>query len=342
MKKYSILQRHKSTGSKVWYGRINDDGTISYKSLGTTRKSDATEWLNKMNAEKFLPEEKVSAGFKLSLAKAVIAFLDTVESTKGAQSATYVSYSQRLKTFEKWAVENGISVLGDITKESAYNFSMMLSTKLSPKTHRETMRVVSQFIKFCSDIYEMKDFAPFSSVPLPKLVKRVKNFWTPDQIDKILDKAPSADFRLFWSLMAFAGLRHMEACSIGQQSFKDGKIEIIGKGDKQAFLPISSRLQSELDRHGPVLAGELMAPKFSVGSNSIRYLKRAVEDSGIINVGEITNHRFRHSFASNLIRNGTNVKAVQQLMRHENIQTTLDKYSHLLQEDLTDAVNNVR
>ena len=54
--------------------------------------------------------------------------------------------------------------------------------------------------------------------------------------------------------------------------------------------------------------------------------------------GVITHHRFRHSFASNLIRSGVNIKVVQQLMRHESIQITLNTYSHLLDYDLSDAI----
>ncbi len=81
--------------------------------------------------------------------------------------------------------------------------------------------------------------------------------------------------------------------------------------------------------------------KAFTNSGSNKVLKRAVAaalgDCG----GRVNNHRFRHSFASNLIRAGVNVKAVQQLLRHENVQITLNTYSHLLQEDLTAAANSV-
>lgn len=55
----------------------------------------------------------------------------------------------------------------------------------------------------------------FRDVAFPKVPKRAKAFWTPEEIDRILDNAPTPEFRLFWSLMAFAGLRHAEACSFG-------------------------------------------------------------------------------------------------------------------------------
>ncbi len=49
-------------------------------------------------------------------------------------------------------------------------------------------------------------------------------------------------------------------------------------------------------------------------------------------------HRLRHSFGSNLIRAGANIKAVQLLMRHSNIQMTLNVYSHLLDSDLSQTL----
>ncbi|WP_083564638.1 tyrosine-type recombinase/integrase [Fibrobacter sp. UWOV1] len=54
---------------------------------------------------------------------------------------------------------------------------------------------------------------------------------------------------------------------------------------------------------------------------------------------DATNHKWRHSFASNLIRSGVGPKIVQQLMRHEDVRQTLDTYSHLLQDDLEKALN---
>lgn len=52
-------------------------------------------------------------------------------------------------------------------------------------------------------------------------------------------------------------------------------------------------------------------------------------------------HRLRHSFASELLRNGTNPRAVQELMRHSSIDTLFDHYAHVLRSDLKDAVEGI-
>lgn len=171
----------------------------------------------------------------------------------------------------------------------------------------------------------------------PKLVKREKAFWTPAQIDAILDNAPSPEFRLFWALMAFAGLRHAEACTFGPSSIVDGRIRVIGKGNKEAFLPIGERLQKEIDRV-EIMDG-MFSPSIFRGSNRcMDALRDAVEKAGL-DSSDANNHKFRHSFASNLLRAKVTVPSTARLMRHSSATTTLSTYSHLLQEDLKDAVD---
>lgn len=340
MKRYSILQRYRSRGNATWYGRISDGGIVKYVSLGVTRRADALEWLNARNAEKFLPERLVSEKPDRAFPASVRAFLESVEAAHGA-GLTLKAYSASLSHFSAWAERSGVSTLRDVTRERAQSYSSAQCSSFSPKTARERIRVCRQFSKWCAGIYGLDDWNPFGMVRLPKLEKRRKAFWTVEQVDRILDAAPSPSFRLFWALMAFAGLRHAEACAFGPESLTgDGRLHVIGKGNKEAFLPVSGRLGCEISRFGKLSAGMFRSPAFLHGrSNAV--LRKAVSEAGVPRDGAATNHRFRHSFASNLIRAGVNVKAVQQLMRHENVQITLDTYSHLLQDDLRAAADSL-
>ena len=341
MKRYSILQRYRSRGIATWYGRISDGGIVKYVSLGVTRRADALEWLNARNAEKFLPDSLFADRPDRPFPASVRAFLESVEAAHGAGSATVKAYSSILSNFSDWAEKAGISTLRDITRECAQAYSSALCSSLAPKTARERIRVCRQFTGWCAGIYGIDDWKPFGMVQMPKLEKRRKEFWTVEQVDRILDAAPSPSFRLFWALMAFAGLRHAEACAFGPESLTgDGRLHVIGKGSKEAFLPVSGRLGNEISRFGELSAGMFQAPEFRYSRSNVT-LRNAVRDAGAPCDGAVNNHRFRHSFASNLIRAGVNVKAVQQLMRHENVQITLDTYSHLLQDDLRAAADSL-
>ena len=57
--------------------------------------------------------------------------------------------------------------------------------------------------------------------------------------------------------------------------------------------------------------------------------------------GEVSHHKLRHSFASELLRNGTNPRTVQELMRHSSIDTLFDHYAHVLRSDLAEAVEKI-
>lgn len=342
MKRYSIIQRYKSRGNMTWYGRISEDGLVRYVSLKVNRKSEAMEWLNYQNSRKFLPESMQHDPNDVRISVAFAKFMDFVSSSNGDGSLTFKAYNTRIGYLVKWAEENDVVTMRELTNEKALTFSTIINNRLSPKTAREVLRVVKQFCKWAANTYEIVGWSPFMMVNGPKLEKRKKDFWTDEQIDKILDAAPTPEFRIFWSLMAFAGLRQSEACSLGPKMLEEpGKLHFIGKGNKEAFLPISERLATELKRYGKIEDEVLNKPIFKY-SRSNKYVAEAVTKAGIKCDGKKNNHRFRHSFASNLIRAGVNIKAVQELMRHENIQITLDTYSHLLQEDLRKAANALK
>ena len=67
-------------------------------------------------------------------------------------------------------------------------------------------------------------------------------------------------------------------------------------------------------------------------------LKKAVSAAGMPSE-DATNHKFRHSFISNLLRKGVNVPATARLARHEDPKVTMETYSHLLQEDLQESID---
>lgn len=341
MKHYSISQRKKSRGNSTWYGRTFDGGVlVSEESLHTKRKADAQAWLDAMNATRFLPENLLSGVNGKNdkpVGEAVELFMREVASEKGYRSATYRAYKSRLKQWEEWCNVSGIGSLRSFSREKALLFASEVSSTDSSKTAHERIRLMRQFFTWCADTFGMEGYDPMKTVKAPKVAKRSKAFWTPEEIDRILGNAPTPEFRLFWSLMAFAGLRHAEACAFGPSCIVEGKMRIVGKGNKEAFVPVGRRLCEELEKVS-VSEGMFSSVRYKKPERCMKTLKEAVEKAGL-RTEDATNHKFRHSFASNLIRAGANVKAVQQLMRHENVQVTLDTYSHLLHEDLRESVD---
>lgn len=327
--RYSIIRRYAYRGNPTWYGGIGEPGRKTrYFSLATRSKAQAEAWLKAAMQGRF----EDTPGKAVSVHSAALKFLEGVEGTHGGKSATLKAYDYRIRIWTGWCDANGVQDLHEFGVQQAQDYSLHLSSKYGSKTHREALRVLRQFCSWAKTAYRMEDWAPMDLVQPPKLKRRAKAFWTTEQVDAILDSAPDPQTRLFWSLMAFAGLRHSEAVQVGPSSFVEGRIRVVGKGDKESFVPVSDRLSSEMARCGDYSWSLELTNNYRA-NKALHGVTRAlgIPDGGL--------HQFRHSFASNLIRSGANIKAVQQLMRHENVQLTLDTYSHLLQEDLKETAD---
>ncbi|MCL2101597.1 MAG: tyrosine-type recombinase/integrase [Fibromonadales bacterium] len=338
--RYSISKRNKSHGSDVWYGgEFNPQtGKTKWKSLYTNKKSEAVSWRDKMNASRFLPPEpKIPI---VSLEDAVEAFLLDVENVRKCVAGTVELYSHYLRQFKTFCNRNEITNVHEITQALCAGFAQESFAKLSAQTTKNRVILFRHFFSWAFEHYDISGKNPFKKIVVIKPKPVPRNFWTLEECEKIIAAEPNAECKCWFALMAFAGLRREEARHLKMENFSAGKISLIGKGKKAATLPISTRLQTHLDKYLAIRGPEPGA-LFPWLSNLVKakefLIKNAVENSGIKNSGIAHFHRFRHSFASNLLRMGRSIKAVQILMRHESVTLTLNTYGHLLPNDLEQA-----
>lgn len=329
MLRVSLCQRNKARKIMTWYARIFDTDTkeIRYESLGTTKKTEATDiMLAKQSAGEFVKVERKV----ITLEQAFELYLKNVEE-RGSSKETLADIRNtlfRLKDLLKKPVD-------EITKQELTQEFNAFNEHLKPSTYNTRKTYVKTAFRYIVNVLELIPTSPAEALKARKALKQERDFWTLEQIDRILDCAPSSDYRILWSLMAFAGLRIHEALKVVKEDFRGNMLYVIGKGKKPAKINVSSRLRQELDMVG-------WSWDFSMFNRKnhaiVRTAKVALPEG--FN-GKANNHRFRHSFASNLIRSGVNVKSVQKLMRHSNIQTTLNIYSHLIDDDLSNDIEKM-
>jgi integrase/recombinase XerD len=117
--------------------------------------------------------------------------------------------------------------------------------------------------------------------------------------------------------------------------FGEGYIRVIGKGDKQRLVPMSSIARSRIQLYMDVRSKERRKEEILFLNNRGKKLtrvmiftiiKQAAQRAGIEK--KISPHTFRHSFATHLLEGGANIRQVQELLGHENILTT-EIYTHL-------------
>lgn len=329
MIRVSLCQRNKARHIMTWYARIFDTETkeIRYESLGTTKKTEATDlMLSKQAAGEFVKKEESC----MSLEMAFELYLKSVQD-RGSSKETICDIRNAL--FKLKDILN--KPVDKITKQDVLQSFNKANEHLKASTYNTRKTYVKTAFRFMVNVLELIQVNPADSLKARKSQKPERDFWTSEQIDRILDKAPNENYRLLWSFMAFAGLRIHEAMKVRPEDIRDGYLYVIGKGGKPAKLPLSTRLRYELDR----MNWQWHFPNAYRKNHAISKIAAIAIPEGFN--GNANNHRFRHSFASNLIRAGVNIKSVQKLMRHSSIQTTLQIYSHLLDNDLATDIEKM-
>lgn len=323
-KHLSVVQRHKSRGIKTWYLRENSRGVISYRSLGTTCKKVAKECLQRLLVLRFaLPGE---ASEKIPVKDSMNRFLDR-PSLKGN---SVEQYARILKHFVGWCELRGIMDIQKIDDKAARDYYASLEGKSA--VHR--CRVCGCFMNWIFRENSVARLQPFKFVEFKREPKTVRDSWSIKDVDRIVAAAPSREMRMLWALMAYAGLRIHEAANLRDGDIHGDQFQVIGKGDKFAVLPLNARLFAELKRFGPLGDGLKISKQ-----KSIRELQKVCDRLGID--GWVANHKFRHSFASNLAASGCPVAVAMRLLRHSSSAMTLDVYTHIVPTDMREWAEKV-
>lgn len=326
MASITIVQKNKSKGIKTWYARVPDAKGVHFFSLGTSNKTEA----------KVLLQERIKAGaYDLKDEKSTMTLGEAAERfeiyqrNKGTKAGSITTIMTAVNSIDDLF---GMKVV-DITVQDISEAFMASTESNHSNTYRNKKTILTTFFKYIVDVLEILPSNPIpKAIPRRKVQKPERHFWTQEQIDRILAEAPTPQHRLLWAFMAFAGLRRSEALAMTPDKIFDGEIHVKGKGDKFATIPVSPRLQREIDRCPQPW-------KFTFMDKTLQTACRHALPEGF--PGKAHAHRFRHSFGSICIRNGVNIKVVQKLMRHENINLTLDVYGHILDTDTKDAVEQV-
>lgn len=187
---------------------------------------------------------------------------------------------------------------------------------------------------------------PTELLETPKLARKLPDTLSYEEIDQIISgidrSTPEGERNVAILEMLYgSGLRVSELTDISLQDiyWDEGFLRVIGKGNKQRIVPISS----DALKHLKIYVNEIRVHQNpQPGHEHILFLnrrgkqltrvmiftivKRAVEKVGIRK--NISPHTFRHSFATHLIENGADLRAVQEMLGHVSITTT-EVYTHL-------------
>jgi integrase len=228
-------------------------------------------------------------------------------------------------------------------------------TKLAPATIEKCYRSLRSCLKQ-AEAWDLIDRNPCRSIDRPRQNQEELSFLKPEEIGRVLDAAEEPERTLF-AVLAFSGLRLGEALGLAWKhiSFEDNAIIVerawsYWGGFQEPKTPTSRRAVPML----PTLAGLLHehyqrestpAPDillFSFGGekpiDAANARKEFLKALNRASLKHVTLHSLRHSFASTLLASGASIKALQRSLGHASAVMTLNVYSHLIQEDLGNAL----
>lgn len=291
-------------------------------------------------------------------------YLNYLEIEKNRSPKTSENYQRYLREFLKFAK---IKSPAEITDEVVREFRLALARKkssgragggrdgreLKKATQSYYIIALRNFLKYLAK----RDIATLSAdkIELPKTSSRQIDVIEYSDLERLL-KAPEKDKnpggiralrdRAILETFFSTGLRLAELCSLTRYAdWKRGELSVRGKGDKLrvVFISDSARaaIQKYLDRRGDAeekLFISLDKADKVIGPITPRAVQRVVErrakEAGIAE--HIHAHQLRHSFATDLLMNGADIRSVQALLGHSNISTT-QIYTHLTDKQLREV-----
>ena len=193
---------------------------------------------------------------------------------------------------------------------------------------------------------------PTEYIEAPKAGRTLPDTLSVKEIDALLDTfdittAKGCRDSAIIEVLYSCGLRVSELTSLRLEDlfFGEGYIRVVGKGDKQRIVPVSSaardKMQLYMEFRRPKHRSDTTLFLNNRGTPLTRVMvftiiRQAAKQAGIDK--QISPHTLRHSFATHLLEGGANIRQVQELLGHENIETT-EIYTHLNRHHLSEVVN---
>ncbi len=275
---------------------------------------------------------------------------------RGLSKNTIDNYSFDMERLCSFLEVNSIDVSPiKISEEQVQQFIYAVSKEVNARSQARIISGLKSFFSYL--IFEdYRNDNPMELIEAPRLGRKLPDTLSIQDIDNLiaavdLSKEEGERNRALLETLYGCGLRVSELTSlkISDLFFEEGFIKITGKGNKQRFVPISEVTMKYIDFY-KLKRNHL---KIQKGHEDTLFLNRRgkqltramiftiIKDLAVaIHLNKsISPHTFRHSFATHLLENGADLRAIQLMLGHESITTT-EIYVHLDRKHLTQIMNS--
>ncbi len=294
---------------------------------------------------------------EITLKFAIQNYLDNIVSTKNFSPHTARSYTRNLNQFSEFIVsytQIPDTLLSQIDKLAVRHFFGYFIEK--GNRHRTIAQKLSSLRSFFSFVRQNGwiDRNPFSEIENPKLEKKLPKFLSKSQMERLFRQRVSTDDFLHLRDMAMlellysTGIRVSEVAglSVDLVDFSASMIKVFGKGSKERMVPFGNFAKTALLKYLKIRndrfhenISRLFLSKNGAPISVRQIFNRIKRHLQIVSDGSnVSPHSLRHTFATHLINNGADLRAVKDLLGHENLSTT-QIYTHLRFDRLQKVYN---
>lgn len=300
---------------------------------------------------------------------AIRAFLTHLDLERGASRETLRSYQSDLRQFVGFLRgDDGETVPGpgSIDSTTIRQFLIWLTDKQEKKTSQaRKLACLKSFYKFLN-LREMISTNPTAHIRAPRLGQHLPRVLSKDDADRLMESpeeeagSKTSRDRAILETLYSTGARVSELVGMnwGDVNLDDGMIRLRGKGKKERLVPIGQVALDAIQDYVAVGSVKLSADKVAAdveegpvafpedrpvflnnrkGRLSVRTVERVVQQyAGQLQVGTVTPHTLRHSFATHLLDEGADLRVIQELLGHASLGTT-QKYTHLATDRLMEV-----
>lgn len=265
---------------------------------------------------------------------------------RGLSENSVQAYARDIRKFSDFLADTGQEVLPlEVSEIEVREFIYQISSSISARSQARLISGLRSFFDYL--IFEdYRTDNPTDLIESPKLGKKLPDTLSQDDIDAIFSRidrsTPEGERnRAMLETLYSCGLRvsEMIELKISDLFFEEGFIRVIGKGSKQRFVPVNDHLIALIDNYRKLIRSGIPVQKEfedtlflnrrgrQISRNMVfMILKDLVKEAGVRK--KVSPHTLRHSFATHLLQNGADLRAIQQMLGHESITTT-EIYMHV-------------
>ncbi len=266
---------------------------------------------------------------------------------------TVLSYQTDLEQWREWSTDGGRQgfdpcdvTVSDLRAWLAYESSR---TTLSAATMRRKVQSLRAFYRFMMQRHAL-EANPAAELTPAKIPSPLPTYIPPGETKKLFDSPVDTDSfndvrnRLIMLMLYTTGMRRNELLTLLDRNVDTvrGELKVLGKRNKERIIPFGNELTTMIETYRRLRSRDIAAPAdtfFVKDDGESLYAKyvynivnSTLKEAGV-HAARLSPHVMRHSFATDMLNNGAELSAVQQLLGHKSLATT-QVYTHIAFRDL--------